>query len=564
MVTSYVHGAGWTYPQYLQAKSFSDSIRWEMRDIGFQIGGSLNALNHSGLRIEGALNRLDQNMQTGFVALSFDLKDVQATLSDMSAKFDYGFAELSTQLGSIRDTLEELLRLAKNPEQTWAYEQYEIARDAFGRGLFAESLQFVSRAIEGHQSHTGYPLEHRFHHFRGVLRLGDHRNQNGEIVDLKLAEADFINAARCANVTHPTDAARALCMGGFAAYAQGNAAGAMQLTDNAVRFHPRLPEANFQLAKISLHLGKAEEGLSWLVKAVQLDPLYAVKCFSDLDFTRYESQIIGVIKWLRDQRQKQSHDKALRSTSLLTQVRSQVSSLDVTARGLSDDWADNHLNTSTLTNRIDAHTMVIEQLSKQSRGQLPYLDAVSIEARLDAESFETSKLIVSTRSRVSKAALQFESVWKETWESSPEQTNSHQEKVVEKQKSKTNFGGATGEQLIEAEAAEARSGVRQIGNLIALLAIGAGWLMGYLTFFAAWHSTWIAVLAVELVARLYGWRTRRTIKKVQNSERNEAKGRDDEEHQLRLAEWKSKRERAFRLREEVQHFIKALDSLAAI
>jgi len=232
------------------------------------------------------LEQIDDTLRQGFVILHFDLEKVAQSLTDMSALFEWSFGKLNTRLGAIHDTLEELLRTAKNPEQTWAFEQFEIARDAFERCLFEESLQYVTRAIHGHQSHTGYLLEHRFHHLLGAIRLGDNKNTSENVVNLPEAEMAFLAASRYAASAYKEDASRAMCCAGHAAYCQGKVALAEQYTKNALRLHQKLPQGHYQLARIMVHVNNVHDGLLSLNDAISLDPLYAIRASRKIPLPR--------------------------------------------------------------------------------------------------------------------------------------------------------------------------------------------------------------------------------------------------------------------------------------
>jgi tetratricopeptide (TPR) repeat protein len=437
-MSEYIHGSGWTWNQYLQMKSFEDGIRWDIRDSALKVSGSLDALKDSGVRVEKAvgsaskaiqgavraegaatretldsgfsrvetglesgfsqvnegLGRIDQSLErvedtlhAGFVRLHFDLEDVQASLTDMSAKFDYGFSQLSNQLGSINDTLEQLKVIAKTPEQTWAFEQFAIAREAVQRGLFEEALIYVTRAIDGHQSHTGFLLEHRFHHFLGTLRQGDLLNRTGGVVDLALAEKSFVNAARYARVTHKEDAGRSLCCAGHAAIWQGNVPLALQHTEAALELHPGLPEAHYQRARLKFHVEDVKGALPSLKRAIELDPLYSLKCLrndsEEFDFVKHESEIVSLIIGMRDERLKRTVidcDRAKQiALRLKTEAASRLSSLTEKSRSFvaQTPGSTYSLVLPDISGRFDTCAKQLAKIAEICMKPMPYLDALN-------------------------------------------------------------------------------------------------------------------------------------------------------------------------------------------
>jgi tetratricopeptide (TPR) repeat protein len=245
--------------------------------------------------VSSRLDEVDQTLVHGFVTLHSDLLSIDGALSELSAKFDWGIIRLETAISSVRDSLEDLIRLAKTPEQTWAYEQFSIARDAFQRGLYPEALDHAEWAISGYQSHPGYKLEHRFHHLVGMIRRGDHKNCSSEIVNLARAEQAYLHAARYAGESHKADAGLALCAAGWVAYCQNKINEAGVYTQQALNY-VNLPEANYQMAKIYMHQGNLDSGLEYLRRAIEFDHLFAVRCFDDGDFLIHEAAIQGAIR----------------------------------------------------------------------------------------------------------------------------------------------------------------------------------------------------------------------------------------------------------------------------
>ena len=168
-IGDYVWGSR-RYRDYLQTKSFVDDVRWEISQNALKVSASIDDLKNEGLtqlregfgevadglgEISGRLDDVDQSLTKGFITLHYDLDFIQSSLTELSAKFDWGIGQLQTAIGGVNDSIQELIRIAKTPEQTWAFEQFDIARDAFRRQLFDDALDHVNRAIQGFQSLHG-------------------------------------------------------------------------------------------------------------------------------------------------------------------------------------------------------------------------------------------------------------------------------------------------------------------------------------------------------------------------------------------------------------------------
>jgi hypothetical protein len=420
-LASYVPGS-MSYLRYLQTQAFVDDIRWEVSQDTLKVVASVDDLKRQGVKsisaataqvsghfdalsqqnahhyeaasrhyeavesalqegfgevsdkldeVSGQLENIDATLSRGFITLHYDLEAVQSSISDLSAKFDWGMYQLQTAVGAVNDSLQVLIGIARTPEQTWAYEQFDIARDAFRRKLFDDSLDHAVRAIQGFQTHPGYRLEHRFHYLVGTVRLGSFGSGDAmeQVQNLAKAEAAFLDAAKYARTDYPRDAGRALCAAGYAAYCQQKMLDAGKYNREALALHPQLPEGYFQAAKYAFHQQQANEGLALLKKAMQLDKLYAVKFDNDADFRPYRQQILGMIASVRDA-------NASRCRAALKQLRSDVA-----------DFAQVACGSRESLGRIEAIQQVLSQAEDELRTNT-YFSVLDAAAHLERSGEE--------------------------------------------------------------------------------------------------------------------------------------------------------------------------------
>lgn len=281
----YVSQSGLSYFDYLQAKSFENSFKTEISKRTRSIIASNEELQQQHISSM-------ESVSSGIEQLSFDIQE-------LTVAFQWGFSELLAAVGRVNDTLASLVKIAKTPAQVWAYEQFEIARDAFRQELYQEALESLDRAINGYSSNTGHKLEYRFHYLLGTIRLGSFQNSSEAIVNLAEAENAFQNAARYARRDYPTEAGHALLAAGWAAYCQGKMMEATRHTEEAVLLVPQSGEAFFQLAKIQFHVGNPDSALPNLQRAIKLDRAFSIRAASDDDFKRYETKVHALIDELR-------------------------------------------------------------------------------------------------------------------------------------------------------------------------------------------------------------------------------------------------------------------------
>ena len=238
-----------------------------------------------------------------------NLQDSIASEGDRLARtFTWGFSEIQASLGGMQTTLQDLLKTAKTPSQTAAYEHFDIARDAFRKGLYPECLDALGQAIHGVAGvSAGYKLEWRFHQLRGLVLLGSHENPDGESVNPVEAEACFLTAARYAKANAPKDAARAFLSAGWAAYVQVDRTDSPKLgqslahTQKALELDPELGEALFQEGKFQMALGRPAEGLMALRRAAERETLFLAKAAADGDFRRHGGELDRFLEALKQE-----------------------------------------------------------------------------------------------------------------------------------------------------------------------------------------------------------------------------------------------------------------------
>lgn len=87
---------------------------------------------------------------------------IVGAIGDLDSTFRWGFGQVLGTLGGMSTSLAALLQIAKTPAQTAAYEQFEIARDAFRKSLYPECLEALGKAIFGDHTSPGYKLNGDF------------------------------------------------------------------------------------------------------------------------------------------------------------------------------------------------------------------------------------------------------------------------------------------------------------------------------------------------------------------------------------------------------------------
>jgi tetratricopeptide (TPR) repeat protein len=232
--------------------------------------------------------------------LSEDIGRVTDELREGTAKtvdtLNWGFSEVLISLGQMNIELGELVRLTRAPSQTWACEQFEIARDEFRRKLYPEALQSGTRAIEGLGSNPGIKTEFRFHFLVGTIRLGSYANSSPDVVNPQIAEQAFLAAARYAQADYPADAGQALICAGRAAVVEGAIDRAVDHFRKGLTFVPMHAEGMYQLGRALFSKEMFNEAADRLADAILLNVEHALHASGDPDVIVKRGFLNGVLQ----------------------------------------------------------------------------------------------------------------------------------------------------------------------------------------------------------------------------------------------------------------------------
>ncbi len=283
------------YLEWRQIKQFERSFRWGIDSAARHIAANNEQLADRNIRalgeVRSGLTLIEQSVEGVSEEIRNQTKDIRLLkdavvegANQVTSAIYWGFTETFALIGRTNDKLDDLLRLARTPSQTWALEQFENARDEYRRGLYVEALESVDRAINGFGGNPGYKTEFRFHMLLGTLRLGDNRNADRAVVDPALAETAFLSAARYAATDYPLEAGNALVWGGRACFVQRSFEKALQHTQGGVRLAPYHSIGHYQLARLLLIHRQRGQAVEHLARAVALNPELSISALSDHEF----------------------------------------------------------------------------------------------------------------------------------------------------------------------------------------------------------------------------------------------------------------------------------------
>ena len=259
---------------------------------------SPNILEHLKLRYSGNFLRRREDQ------FSFEIQNNELSIRlnghNMSRLTSAPLLDLNRAgmgLEDINKSLKQLLDNVRNPSQTWALEQFDIARKAFTRQQYEDALAYVNNAIGGSGAQTGYKLDHRFYYLKGLILFGDMQGITGDLVDYQRAREAFEAAAKYA--TNSADRSECLCKAGLSACAAGQHKDAFDIFHQACETNPSDALAYYLFACLNFPRGSDKKAQNYLEQAFMLDLDMVTIALNDPSARFFEKNLETVISKVR-------------------------------------------------------------------------------------------------------------------------------------------------------------------------------------------------------------------------------------------------------------------------
>jgi hypothetical protein len=273
-----------TYTDWLQRREDHDQLAFQITEpIKELITVSDQAFNAQ----INLLEKIEAAQAQAAYEVVVALRDLQEATEEgfrhVGSILEWGFTEVLVRLGRTNELLSDILATLKTPSATWAYEQFERARDRYRRRHYVEALEALDHAINGHAGYLGEITEYRFHYLRGIIKLGSAQNNSPEIVDASAAEQAFLLAARYSTHDFPTEAANALLCASHASNVQGHYEDAVTHAKKGLDLN-ETAGLHYELSRALLQLGQEDAAKDHLQWAIRFDKHLLLKAAGDPAF----------------------------------------------------------------------------------------------------------------------------------------------------------------------------------------------------------------------------------------------------------------------------------------
>jgi len=309
-----------TWVQYIAKKSYHDERTRVDKENARLIGGQISehtrqvvANNYELLTtFQSGYDTINKTLSWGFWEFNEQLSEIGISIDSLRSDFNYNIAILIQEvqitnnlLSSLVNKLDSMHQTLQSPIQTRARELYNIGCTLAGKGLFDKALESL------HKSEAVYDADYFTQLRLGYLYLFG-VNDECNVVNLQKATKHLRLASRYAkaNISSDDDFIRLtaetyllVSISLFAQYGEltGNAevgrkndllAEAKDFASQSIEMYPGLSEGWYHCAKYSALMGRTEDALENLGKAIALDRNYFLKAEVDSSFNNLRPELI--------------------------------------------------------------------------------------------------------------------------------------------------------------------------------------------------------------------------------------------------------------------------------
>ena len=322
----YALGTGATIYSINQVGDKVDAVNASIQRMSTGIQTSLNqntyAIAASSLLLSETFNKgfdtINNTLDLGFAG-------VQNSLGSMSASMTAGFDRLQKSMdywgNEICEKLDAIHDIVNNPLLTASRELFRRATSNASKQFYEEALEDIKGAVEKNKTdYISWGLMGKIYLF-GVSEFSN-------VVDVPKALEAFTNA--CKYISPDVDesdeakkmAAEFYFYAGYANYILSNESRLENKTDDVTKYlqasatanaksfalSDTMLEAAYNQARALVLSEQKDKAFLILEKIIRIDGLYSIKALGDADFKNVESNIVEIIKKLRDECQSKAKD----------------------------------------------------------------------------------------------------------------------------------------------------------------------------------------------------------------------------------------------------------------
>ncbi len=237
------------------------------------------------------LQRMEDRTQYYFAAAS---DSIESGLNILASAFEWGISDVVHHLELQRGQLKKIAQILEAPLETQTREIRRRAESAYRNGWTDEALQDFAEAVK--KNYADFTV----HQNMGNIYLEKNK--------LSKSQQCYEKAAKYARPHSTSYTAYALWHLARVRHLQGNNEAAYSTAKEALGLEPKLIECVYDLSRYCSLLGKQEEAVSNLRKAVEFDPGYCLRALTDEAFSGMREAIEALVSTLKSEAMQKAQE----------------------------------------------------------------------------------------------------------------------------------------------------------------------------------------------------------------------------------------------------------------
>lgn len=251
--------------------------------------------------IQASTDRIMDNQNKNTDRIVDSIEDLRALFDARSARIIW---LLEQQHKELMDLLGKMYETMITPTETDAKEKTKWAINAYNKGWFDQAIEYfnISKKL--------YPFDFIVYQFLGNIYLFEKKNPKEALENYKLALKYLADSS-----SYYTSLAHLHI--GLSHYEMGGYQDAYIAASNAIQQNPKLSEANYLCAQNCSKLGRYDEAINYLRKAIDADREYSLKALTNEDFTPMSGKFKDLIEDLTKNEKAKANEEIKNSNRLI-------------------------------------------------------------------------------------------------------------------------------------------------------------------------------------------------------------------------------------------------------
>jgi tetratricopeptide (TPR) repeat protein len=330
--------------------------------------------------IQASTDRIIEGQRKNTDKIVDSIEDLKALFDTRSAQMIWLLEQNHKELMSL---LEKMYGAMITPTETDAKEKTKWAINAYNKGWFDQAIEYfnISKQL--------YPFDFIVYQFLGNIYLFERKEPEKALENYKLALKYLADSS-------PYYTSLAFLHIGLSHYLMREYQDAYNASYSAIQINPELSEANYRCAQNCSKLGRYDEAIEYLRKAIDADRGYSLKALADEDFVSMSGRFKDLMEELT-RSERMNANEEIKKTNQLINTFNDVGVPNEVRYKLEEGI--NILNVGTYPNFRDAKY-------KAKASQKGLIDSLTTKLSENVSELESS--IKNTKNKLEQTTIPFD------------------------------------------------------------------------------------------------------------------------------------------------------------